>query len=149
MKSISVAVALNLLASSVGLAPAQQLVQDAQEQAPTPSLPPEELHIRTGIIILGNLYNALASVSDKDSAQAAVPTVMRLSRELQAWAQGVSALPPLSDEAKLVYEKRYMSAIERLNDHLRAQGERLAASDYFGSQDLSTALISLYISVQQ
>lgn len=117
-------------------------------EALAPSLPAEEVHIRTGIIILGNLYKAMAQVQDEQSAQAAVPTIVRITRELHAWAQGVSSLPPLSDEMRQMYETRYLPIIRQLNDHLSAQGERLAASEYFGSQDLSTALVSLYCSTQ-
>lgn len=112
-------------------------------------LPQEEQYIRAGIVLLGGLYNTLAQVQDHDSAQAAVATIVRLTRELQTWAQGVAALPPLSEETKTMYEVRYLPMIRQLNDHLRVQGERLAASDYYGSQDLSTALISLYCTTQQ
>lgn len=114
-----------------------------------PSLSAEEQHIRSGILLLASLYEALAKVQDHASAQAAAPTVVRLSRDLHVWAQGVSALPAVDAELLAVYEKRYLPAIRRINDHLRAQGERLAASDYYGSQDLASALVSLYSMAQQ
>lgn len=128
-----------------------QNVVDAPAAAPSmvADLPVEEQHIRAGAVLLAVLYNTLAAVHDHESAQAAVPTIVRLTREFQAWGQGISALPPLSADAKERYEARYMPTIRRLNDHLRAQGERLAASDYFGTPDLSSALISLYCTTQQ
>lgn len=129
-------------------APAQQQ-GDTTLLPDTPALPQEELHIRAGVVLLGMLYNTLARVQDHESAQAAVPVIVRLTHDLQTWGQGVSTLPQLDEETRSMYENRYLPAIRRLNDHLRVQGERLAASDYFGSQDLSTALISLYASVQQ
>lgn len=112
-------------------------------------LPAEELHIRAGIVILAKIYQSLAMVQDQATAQAAVPTLVQLTRELQVWGSAVANLPPLSEGAKATYEARYHPPIRKLNDHLRAQGERLAASDYFGCKDLSAALISLYVSVQQ
>lgn len=129
------------------VAEAQALPEGAEAAAS--ELPVEEVHIRSGIMILAKIYQSLASVQDRDSAQAAVPTLVQLTRELQAWGRGIANLPPLSESTRVAYEARYTSTIRKLNDHLRAQGERLAASDYFGSKDLSTALISLYVSAQQ
>lgn len=128
----------------VGAAPAA-----VELQAEAEKLPAEELHIRTGIMLLAGLYKTLAQVQDAMSAQAAVAEVMRHSRELHAWAQSVTSLPPISEETARAYERRYLPAIRKLNDHLRAQGERLAASDYYGAQELSLALISLYSMAQQ
>lgn len=114
-----------------------------------PEIPAEEMQIRAGVVLLGMLYSALAKVHDHTSAQSAVPTIVRLTRELHTWGQTMNALPPLSESDRGMYEARYLPAIRRLNEHLRAQGERLAASEYFGSQDLSTALVSLYCTTQQ
>ncbi|MCH5285099.1 MAG: hypothetical protein J1E42_05810 [Akkermansiaceae bacterium] len=141
--------ALAALAAAGGLraqqvAPELPTAREAEE-----NLPPEELHIRAGIILLAKVYNCLSRVEDHESAQAAVPVLVRLTHELQAWGRGVATLPPLSAEMKVTYEARYMAAIRRLNDNLRVQGERLAVSEYFGSQDLSAALVSLFLSVQQ
>ncbi len=112
-------------------------------------LPPEEAHIRAGIIILGKLSNTLARVSDADSAQAAVPIIVELSRELRSWAQAVPSLPLRGPEITSAYEHRYLPVIEKLNGYLRAQGERLAASNYYDTQDLATALLTLYTMAQQ
>lgn len=126
----------------------------AQQPAPAaaaelPAMPTEEQHMRAGIMLLAALYDSLARVQDFAGAQAAAPEVARIARELHAWAQGVSALPPLGEKEVRAYERRYLPTIRRVNEHLRAQGERLSASDYYGSQDLAAALISLYSMAQQ
>ena len=112
-------------------------------------LPPEEKHLRTGIIILAQLCKTMSEVNDPQSAQAAVPIIVRLSRELHLWGQGIAQLPQRNETLMSTYERRYLPIIEKLNSHLRVQGERLAASSYYGSQDLPTALMALYSSVQQ
>lgn len=140
---------LMALAASALPGAAQQSAEAMEGDLQTPVMPMEELHMRSGIMLLASLYEVLARVEDFNSAQAAAPEVTRISRELHSWAQGVSALPPLGDKELRAYERRYLPAIRRVNDHLRAQGERLAASDYYGSQDLATALISLYSMAQQ
>lgn len=114
-----------------------------------PEIPAAERQIRAGLVLLRSLCIALAAVQDRESAQASIPTIVRITRELQTWAQGMAALPPLSEEERSLYEMRYLPIIGQMNDLLRVQGERLAASDYFGSQDLATALISLYSITQQ
>lgn len=115
----------------------------------TPALPAEQQHIRSGILLLANLSETLARVQDFNSAQAAAAEVTRAAHALHSWAQGVSALPPLSEKDVRAYERRFLPIIRRVNDHLRAQGERLAASDYYGSQELAAALIALYSMAQQ
>lgn len=141
--------ALAALAAAGGLRAQQVVPELPTAREAEENLPPEELHIRAGIILLAKVYNCLSRVEDHESAQAAVPVLVRLTHELQAWGRGVATLPPLSAEMKVTYEARYMAAIRRLNDNLRVQGERLAVSEYFGSQDLSAALVSLFLSVQQ
>lgn len=121
----------------------------AAEPAAPAALPAEEQHLRAGIMLLAALYESLARVQDAASARAAAPEVTRLAGELHTWAQGVSSLPLLSEKEARTYERRYMPTIRRVNDHLRAQGERLAASDYYGSQELASALVSLYSMAQQ
>ncbi len=117
-----------------------------QESVP---VPPEEAHIRAGIVILGRLYNTLAHVRDADSAQAAVPVIVGLTRAVRSWGQAVTGLPLRSPEVIKTYEQRYLPIIDKLNGYLRAQGERLAASNYYDTQDLATALLALYSTVQQ
>ena len=136
-------------ACAVSLAVAQVSDEAMEADLQTPSMPMEEQHMRSGIMLLANLSEVLARVQDFNSAQAAAADVTRVARALHSWAQGVSALPPLGEKEVRAYERRYLPTIRRVNDHLRAQGERLAASDYYGSQDLAAALISLYSMAQQ
>lgn len=139
------------LVCALALFPLLSAQQVADNEQPTrdAELPTEEVHIRTGMMLLSTLYNTLAKVKDRETAQASVPGVVRLTRELHAWGQAMNTLPPLSEPDREMYETRYLPAIRRLNEHLRAQGERLAASEYFGSQDLAVSLISLYVTTQQ
>ena len=143
-----------LLSTAACCAPvaAQQDVpvrNSAQRDSDRAPLAPEETHIRAGIVILGKLCNILAQVEDARSAQAAVPMIMGLSNELHAWGQKVPSLPLRSSDVVEAYERQYLPIIEKLNGYLRAQGERLAASNYYDTQDLATALLTLYSSVQQ
>jgi len=119
-----------------------------QERQQAPNLPPGEARIRAGIVLLGSLHDTLAGIRDQDSAEAAVPPIMRLSRELQEWGQSFSAMTPLDEETRSLYEKRYLPIINKINDHIRAQGERIAAAEFYGSTNLPAALVRLVQSVQ-
>lgn len=143
---------LSLLAVAPLSLPAEPPVS-AQNHEPTteqqaPALPVGEVRIRTGIVLLGYLHDTLAGIRDQDSAEAAVAPIMRLSRELQEWGQGFSALTPLDDETRSLYEKRYLPLIDKLNERIRAQGERIAAAEFYGSTNLPAALVRLVQSVQ-
>ncbi len=107
-----------------------------------------EARIRAGIILLDRLHALLASVKDRDTAEAAVAPVMRAIPEFQTWAQGFSALPPLDEDTKRQYEKRYLPLIEELNSRLRAQGARISSAEFYGSQNLAAALVRLVTSSQ-
>ncbi len=131
-----------------GMACAEEAASPAPRQESAPLLP-EEAHIRAGIVMLGKLYNVLAQVEDTASAQAAVPAIVGLAREMRSWGQAVAGLPLRGPEIIRVYEHRYLPIIEKLNGYLRAQGERLAASNYYDTQDLATALLALYSTAQQ
>ncbi len=122
-------------------APSTPLPQDAK-------LPPGETRIRAGIVLQGILHDTLAGVRDKDSAEAATGVIMRFSRELQQWAQGFSALPPVDEETRALYEEKYLPIIRRMNERIKAQGERIAAAEFYGSQNLPAALVRLVQSVQ-
>ncbi len=129
---------------------AQQGQQPSQmDYRETDAFSPEEVHIRAGIAILAKLCNTLARVQDARSAQAAVPIIMNLSHELHAWGQQLPSLPQRSQDVVSAYEHRYLPVIEKINGYLRVQGERLSASNYYGTQDLPAALMTLYSSVQQ
>ncbi len=112
------------------------------------ALPEGEARIRAGIILLEQLHSLMAGIKDRDSADAAVAPIMRLIGEFQAWGQGFSALPPLDDETRMLYERRYLRTINALNANIRAQGERIASAHFYGSTRLPAALASLVTSVQ-
>lgn len=117
-------------------------------QANESNLHPGEARIRAGIILQGYLHDTLAKVRDQESAEAATGPIMRFSRELQEWAQGFAALPPLDDETKGLFEEKYLPIIRQMNDRIKAQGERIAAAEFYGSQNLPAALVRLVQAMQ-
>lgn len=149
MKAVGLMLAAALPLAAWGQAsPPGQSDQSVAEAAEPARLPLGEERIRVGVILLNRLHEAMARVKDRESAEAAVPAVMRVSRELQAWGQSFASLPPLDDATRHEYEKRYLPVIQKLNEQIKAQGERLAAAEYYGSQDLPAALARLAYSVQ-
>ena len=143
-----VAVTVSALVA-VPLAGAQELVVSSGRDVQLPAVSIEEQHLQAGVVLLHSLYRVLARVQDIGSARAAVPEVNRISRDLHNWAQGIASLPPLGEDEIRSYEQRYLPVIQRINDNIRTQGERLSASKYFGSQELADALVYLYITAQQ
>ncbi len=130
---------------------------EAQQGENTPTVAPNagindfsagEARIRAGIVLLGMLHDTLAQVQDNNSAEVAVASVMRLSRELQTWGQGFAALPPLDEETQSAYEKRYLPIINKLNERIQLQADRIAAAEYYGSKNLPASLVKLVNSVQ-
>lgn len=121
-----------------------------KQQAPDPSASVSmgEARIRAGIVMLSMLHDAMAKVKDHASAEAAVPSIMRLSNELQAWGRGFNNMPPLDASTQSDYEKKYIPVIQAINDRIKAQGERLAAAEFYGSQDLPAALVRLANALQ-
>lgn len=124
-----------------------------EEANPAPAtlpsnLPMEEARIRAGVVMLGMLHDTMAKIRDHDSAEAAVPSLMRLSHELQAWGHGFNNLPPLDEATQSDYEKKYLPVIQKINDRIKAQGERLAAAEFYGSQNLPAALVKLVNALQ-
>lgn len=111
-------------------------------------LPMEEMRIRSGIVMLGQLHDAMAKIRDHDSAEAAVPSLVRLTNELQAWGHGFNNLPPLDEATQSDYEKKYLPVIQQINERIKAQGERLSAAEFYGSQNLPAALVRLVNSLQ-
>ena len=109
--------------------------------AETTALPEGEKRLRQGIIIIGKLTQCMAEISNKETADAAVPQVMRLSEELRQWTQCFNNLPPLSEMETIVYEDRYLPIIRKINKVMQDQADRLAAAEYYGSKDLAAALI--------
>lgn len=121
------------------------VVTEAQEQqqATEPLLPEGEQRIRTGIMMMANVYKCMASVRDKESAEAAVPQIMRLCETFSKWPQSFANLPPLSEPEIQAYEDRYMPTIHRINKMIEEQADRLAAAEYYGSRNLPAALVRL------
>lgn len=121
------------------------VVTEAQEQqqATEPLLPEGEQRIRTGIMMMADVYKCMASVRDKESAEAAVPQIMRLCETFSKWPQSFANLPPLSEPEIQAYEDRYMPTIQRINKMIEEQADRLAAAEYYGSRNLPVALVRL------
>lgn len=111
-------------------------------------LSPGESRIRAGIVLLGMLHDTLARIHDTETANAAVPSIMKLARELQLWGQGFAALPPLDEDTQSEYEKRYLPIINRINEQIQIQAERISAAEFYGSENLPAALVHLVNSVQ-
>ncbi len=112
-----------------------------EAQPPHGSLPESEARIRSGIILLGNLCQNMAAINDYNSAEAAVPGLMRLCEELKVWVQSFNSLAPLSELEAQVYEERYLPTIRKINNIIEAQAERLGAAEYYGSKNLPAALV--------
>lgn len=119
--------------------------QEAQAEL---DIAPGEARIRAGIVLLGILHDTMARIQDRDSAEAAVPTILRLVREFQTWGQGFTALPPLDEETQSDYERRYLPIINDLNESIQIQADRIAAAEFYGSEALPAALVRLINSVQ-
>ncbi len=119
-----------------------------QEATPKVEISPGEARIRAGIVLLGILHDTMAQIQDRDTAEAAVPTILRLVREFQTWGQGFTALPPLDEETQSDYEKRYIPIINNLNENIQIQADRIAAAEFYGSEALPAALVRLINSVQ-
>lgn len=121
----------NVVAEAAGTAP------ETKEEA----LPEGEVRIRSGIILLGKLCQTMAGIDNHDSAEAAVPAIMRLCEELQLWTQSFNTLPPLSELEAQIYEERYLPTIRKINHIIEAQADRLGAAEYYGSRNLPAALV--------
>lgn len=106
-----------------------------------PALPEGEKRLRQGIIIIGKLTQSMAEINNKETADAAVPQIMRMCEELRQWTQAFNNLPPLSETETIVYEDRYLPIIRKINKIMQDQADRLAAAEYYGSQNLPAALI--------
>lgn len=163
--SFSFALSTVLLAAAATAQERPQLVPGPQELAPTQipqvetapaaapapqtaAASPGEARIRAGIVLLGVLHDTLARIQNTESAEAAVPDIMKIARELQSWGQGFASLPPLDETTQSEYEKKYLPIINRINESIRIQAERVAAAEFYSSENLPAALIRLVNSVQ-
>ena len=88
-------------------------------------LSPAEAHLRTGVVML-----------------------VQVTRDLQTWIQTLYSMKQNTEEQEAI-ERVYVPIIEKLNSYIEVQGERLSAANYYGSQDLATALTALYVMAQQ
>lgn len=135
---------LMVLAPALAQTPALTESPAIRSAAAEPTrLPAAEQRLRVGIVMLQQLEQLLAGIDNEEKAATAVAPAMRLSRELRAWAQSFAELPPLSEAEQQAYEDAYLPIIRKLNNRIRTQGERLAAAKYYGSDDLTAALIHL------
>ena len=111
--------------------------------APAPALPEGEQRLRNGIVLLGTLCQYMAAVQNHETAEAAVPQMMRLRDELQQWTRSFNNLPPLSEPEVLVYEERYLPIIRKINKLIQTQADRLGSAEYYGSRTLPAVLVRL------
>lgn len=120
------------------------VVSDKESRKPELSqLPEGQQRLINGFILLQQLYQIMAEVTDHDTAEAAVPKLMRLQEQLLAWSQSFSNLPPLSEPEVAAYEEQFMPAIRKINAALEAQGSRIAAAEYYGSRNLPAVLVRI------
>lgn len=139
----------SLVAAAAGQEqPAPPVSEGATARENRPALPAEEEKIRSGIMMLAGLHDILAKIQDKESAENAVASIMRFNGRLQAWGHSFSALPPLDDATRELYEQRYLPIIERLNSRIQAQADRLASAEFYGSRNLPAALVKLVTDFQ-
>ena len=116
----------------------------AQSAAPAEEqLSQADIHVRTGITLLAQLHDVLAKIQDKDTAEEAVPPLMRLEEALTRWSKSTAAMPPLSDLERMEMEDKYLPVIKRLNARIKSQAERVAAAEFYGSRNLPAALVHI------
>ncbi len=117
--------------------------EDKSVQQAISQLPEGQQRIISGILLLQQLYQSMAEVVDNDTAEAAVPKLMKLNEELRLWSQSFANLPPLSEPEVAAYEERFLPAIRRINQAIEAQAGRIAAAEYYGSRNLPAALVRI------
>ncbi len=115
--------------------------QPAAPQEEARELPAPEKHIRKGIITLNNLYQVLAGITNKQSADTAAIEILKIQNELVTWGQGFSVLVPLTAIEQQQYERVYLPIIKQINAQLRAQADRLHSAKYYDSKELPQVLI--------
>lgn len=106
-------------------------------------LPEGQQRLIGGLILLQKLYVCLSGITNNDTAEAAVPTLMQLNEQLRQWSGSFSNLPPLSEPEVLAYEERFLPAIRKMNQGIESQAARIAAAEYYGSRNLPAALVRL------
>lgn len=132
------------LLAPLSLAQTQVVTEtDKSVQQAIAQLPEGQQRIIAGMLLLQKLYQSMAEVVDHDTAEAAVPKLMRLNEELRLWSQSFANLPPLSEPEVAAYEERFLPTIRRINQALEAQAGRIAAAEYYGSRNLPAALVRI------
>lgn len=142
--SLLIALAATLTSSATFAQDATQTeIAGAQAAIEQNQLPPAEAHIRAGIILLNDLNACLSEIDNQDKANAAATKVLEIQLKLTQWGQGFSALPQEDEEMIAQYKKYYLPIIERINNALKTQSQRLQAAEYYQSKNLGNALINL------
>ncbi len=141
MKAIPIALIFGFAGITHAQTPA---VVDSEAQSPEDvPLTEGEKRLQKGIVLLASIYQSMADVKDKATAEAAVPKIVKLCEDMQQWSQAFNNLPPLSEPEVLLYEDRYLPTIRKINKYIRTQADRLAAAEYYGSINLPAALVKL------
>lgn len=133
------------LPQGISAAPVAEAPAAAAAPSAPAALPLPEQRVREGLVLLNALHDTMARIQDNDSAEAAVAPLMRLHRAVQEWSQSFSTLPPLTEQEQQAYEEQYLPLFKKLNNRIRTQGERLAAAEYYGSRDLTAALMHIAV----
>ena len=132
---------LPFLSASLAYAELSVVASPQPAAAPAPALPEGEQRLRNGIVLLGTLCQYMATVQNHETAEAAVPQIMRLRDELQQWTRSFNNLPPLTEIEVQAYEERYLPTIRKINRIIETQADRIAAAEYYGSKNLAAALV--------
>ncbi len=109
----------------------------------TPQISNLELHIRAGVILLAQLHQSMASINSEESAKAALATLIKLQSSLQEWGLAFNTMQDIDDALLIRYQEAYLPIIEKFNKSISIQADRLHSAEYYGSQDLLAALVSL------
>lgn len=117
--------------------------EDKSLQQAISQLPEGQQRLVNGMLLLQKLYQIMAEVTNNDTAEAAVPKLMKLNEELRSWSQSFTNLPPLSEPEVASYEERFLPTIRRINQAIEAQAGRIAAAEYYGSRNLPAALVRI------
>lgn len=142
MKHFPILLAVALAPISSAQTPVVTESDDSVQNA-IAQLPKGQQRLINGILLLQNLYQCMAGVTNNETAEAAVPKLMKLHEELRLWSQSFTNLPPLSEPEVAAYEERFLPAIRRINQAIEAQAGRIAAAEYYGSRNLPAALVRI------
>ena len=136
---------LTAVVSPLAFAAEPPVVSTAAEApaADIKTLPEAQQRLVAGLLLLQKLYVVMAEVTNNDTAEAAVPKILKLNEEIRQWAHSFTNLPPLSEPEVVAYEERFLPTIRKINSALEAQASRIAAAEYYGSRNLPAALVRI------